>query len=207
VYPVRIDGDLVSLGELAAGDVDAVQKVVGDPAVTETLIFEPKDHAETFEYVERFLRMAADEPRTVYYLGVFETGPDSAAAAGGTAELVGTAALTVGEHRSGAIGYAIRADRWGRGYATAATRMLIDFGFRTLRLHRVWASHAPGNPASRVVLTRAGMSYEGRLRDNMHVKGGWRDSLVYSVLEDEWTATSGATAPGASATRSPTGPP
>ncbi len=30
------------------------------------------------------------------------------------------------------------------------------------------------------------MTYEGRIRDHVHTNGQWRDSLLYSVLTDEW---------------------
>jgi RimJ/RimL family protein N-acetyltransferase len=31
------------------------------------------------------------------------------------------------------------------------------------------------------------MTKEGRLRENLLLKEGWRDSLLYSILEHEWT--------------------
>jgi ribosomal-protein-alanine N-acetyltransferase len=39
-------------------------------------------------------------------------------------------------------------------------------------------------------MEKVGMQYEGRLRDTMLIRDGWRDSLVYSVLEHEWQAPS-----------------
>lgn len=42
------------------------------------------------------------------------------------------------------------------------------------------------NSGSSKVLTKIGMTYEGRLRDALLIKDGWRDSLVFSVLEQEW---------------------
>ena len=33
---------------------------------------------------------------------------------------------------------------------------------------------------------KLGMRFEGRHRDHMYAHGKWRDSLVYSILEDEW---------------------
>jgi len=43
------------------------------------------------------------------------------------------------------VGYAIRVDHWGRGYATDAVRSLVDFGFRQLGLHRISAAIGPDN--------------------------------------------------------------
>ena len=47
----------------------------------------------------------------------------------------------------------------------------------------------PGNTASIAIVRRLGMTYEGRIRDHVYTNGQWRDSLLYSVLADEWLAT------------------
>ncbi|MGH3903793.1 MAG: GNAT family N-acetyltransferase [Pseudonocardiaceae bacterium] len=44
----------------------------------------------------------------------------------------------------------------------------------------------PDNAASIAIAQRLGMTYEGRIRDHVHTNGQWRDSLLYSVLTDEW---------------------
>jgi len=36
------------------------------------------------------------------------------------------------------------------------------------------------------VLARIGMTYEGRLRQVMLIRDGWRDADVYSILEHEY---------------------
>jgi len=64
--------------------------------------------------------------------------------------------------------------------------LLIDFAFEDVLLHRVYATADPRNAASRRVLEKVGMVHECRLRDAMLIRDGWRDSDVYSVLEQEW---------------------
>jgi [ribosomal protein S5]-alanine N-acetyltransferase len=44
----------------------------------------------------------------------------------------------------------------------------------------------PRNIASAVVLQRLGMHYEGRMRETMLIRDGWRDSDLYSLLVPEW---------------------
>jgi RimJ/RimL family protein N-acetyltransferase len=41
---------------------------------------------------------------------------------------------------SGQFGWYLRSDRWGRGYATEATRLLLDFGFSALDRTTMWAT-------------------------------------------------------------------
>ena len=113
-----------------------------------------------------------------------------------TGELVGGARLGISSpvHRAGDIGYGVRRDLWGRGIASEAAALLVDFGFRTLGLHRISAVHHPDNVASGRVLQKIGMRFEGRLRDHMYMpaQGKWRDSLAYAILEDEWGNDAGA---------------
>ena len=50
----------------------------------------------------------------------------------------------------------------------------------------------PDNAASIAIVYRLDMIYEGRIRDHVHTNGQWRDSLLYSVLVDEWVAATTA---------------
>jgi len=88
--------------------------------------------------------------------------------------------------RSGEIGYSVHPDYWGQGVATEASGLLLKFGFEELLLHRIYATCDPRNMGSSRVLSKIGMTYEGRLRDALLIRDGWRDSLVFSMLEQEW---------------------
>jgi len=46
------------------------------------------------------------------------------------------------------------------------------------------------------------MTKEGRIREDLLLKDGWRDSLLYSILEQEWISTSANVA---TATKRPAG--
>jgi RimJ/RimL family protein N-acetyltransferase len=65
-------------------------------------------------------------------------------------------------------------------------QLLLRFGFREMHLHRIFATCDPRNLASARVLEKIGMLYEGRMREVMLIRDGWRDSALYAVLEDEW---------------------
>lgn len=64
-------------------------------------------------------------------------------------------------------------------------KAIIKFGFRELNLHRIFATCDPDNFGSEKVLQKIGMIKEGCLRENKLQKGQWRDSMVYSILEQE----------------------
>ena len=58
-------------------------------------------------------------------------------------------------------------------------------------MHRIYATCDPRNVASSRVLGKLGMTREGRLRHTSLIRDGWRDSDVFSILDDEWRSVSG----------------
>jgi RimJ/RimL family protein N-acetyltransferase len=76
-----------------------------------------------------------------------------------------SARLVLGEVKAAKLGYAVRAERWGKGYATDAARCMIAFGFKELRLHRISAAVGPDNARSIAVVHKLGLQCEGRIRD------------------------------------------
>jgi RimJ/RimL family protein N-acetyltransferase len=57
------------------------------------------------------------------------------------------------------LGFHLRAEHWGQGYATEAARAVIAYAFDTLRASALFAGHHPLNTASRTLLTRLGFRY------------------------------------------------
>lgn len=55
-------------------------------------------------------------------------------------------------------------------------------------LQRIYATCDPRNLASARILGKLGMTWEGRHRHTALIRDGWRDSDVFSILEDEWRA-------------------
>lgn len=58
------------------------------------------------------------------------------------------------------VGWRLAGAYWGRGYATEAARLALDFGFRRLALPEILAFTAARNLRSRRVMERLGMAYD-----------------------------------------------
>lgn len=179
MQPVILHDARLSLRELVIDDVEAVFGVYGSPEATEHLSFPPRSREEVGGIVARSIASATATPREEYALAVVERD-------GG--ELVGFARLALDPHqpRAATIGFALRPDAWGVGYGQETVRLLLSLAFAELDLHRVWAARAPRNAASEKTLLAAGMTEEGRIRGHVHVRGAWRDSIVYGILREEW---------------------
>jgi len=62
---------------------------------------------------------------------------------------------------------------------------VVKYGFGTLGLHRIFASHFANNPASARVLRKIGMRYEGRLRGHVLKWGEFLDLEMYGMLASD----------------------
>ena len=84
------------------------------------------------------------------------------------------------------VGYWIGVPYWGRGLATAALGLIIQFGFEELKLNRIAAGHFPHNPASGRVMQKANMRYEGRLRGALFHREEYKDEVRYAILRQDY---------------------
>ena len=120
--------------------------------------------------------------------------------------LIGTCGLhgTALPHRSGQLGILI-GDKaaQGKGHGSEAIRLLLDYGFGTLGLHRV-ALHVYGNNERGIrCYEKCGFRREGVLREARWWAGRWWDILEYAILEQEWQAATDGEARRGKASLSP----
>lgn len=87
--------------------------------------------------------------------------------------------------RLGELGYWIGKPYWNRGYATEAVRAVIAYGFDELGLNRIQARYMTRNPASGRVMEKAGMSFEGVLRQSIYRWDEFEDAAIFSILHEE----------------------
>jgi ribosomal-protein-alanine N-acetyltransferase len=177
MYPVEVTGQKVILREFAPDDAGALYKVYGDPLATQHLSFEPRDSTQVGQIVRGAIASAMVTPRTEYMLAITDEE---------TGELIGGARLALGEYESAQIGFALRPDHWGQGKGTETVRHLQHLGFIQLSLHRIWGARSPLNEASARTMQAAGMMPEGTIRGHLFTRGAWRDSVVHSILADEY---------------------
>ncbi len=134
---------------------------------------------EVQEFVRSFIEWQSERPRIKYQLAVVLQGEG---------QLIGNCGIRMEspDFRQASIGYEIAPRYWGEGCASEAAQAIVAFGFAELRLHRIWARCVAENVASYRVLEKVGMRREGRLREEEWIKGRWRDTLVYGILNHEW---------------------
>ncbi len=94
-------------------------------------------------------------------------------------------------HESGRIaeiGYTLRTEFQGHGYASEGAGALVDHLLATTQVHRIEASLDKDNVASMRVLEAIGLTFETLTRQSYPMRGGWEDDLRYAMLRDDRAA-------------------
>ena len=89
-------------------------------------------------------------------------------------------------HWHGDISYYIDNRYTNLGIATEASRAMLRFGFNELGFHKINGVCMSMNKASRRVMEKLGMKYEGTLREDLYKDGIYYDLDRLSVLKDEF---------------------
>ena len=97
---------------------------------------------------------------------------------------------TKNEH--GEIEYVIGPSFQGKGYATEMTRAVIAYGFEKINFHRIEIDCRTTNEASRRVIEKCGLTYEGVFRDFFWRRDHFEGRRVFSILKREYEANQGS---------------
>jgi ribosomal-protein-alanine N-acetyltransferase len=173
-----LETDRLILRKMTPDDAEAVFAYASDPEVSRYVLWETH---RSIEDSRTFLDLATSK---------YESGgePDWGIVYKGDHHFVGTCGIVSWEpyHARAELGYALSRDYWGRGLMAEAVRAMISFGFKKMNLNRIEARCITENIASARVMEKAGMLYEGTLRQRELIKGEHRDMKVYSILRDEY---------------------
>ena len=172
---VFLRGDSVTLRTIEEADVAFLRDAINDPQVRKGLtVAYPINAEQEREYFEERI-----SNRETVNLAVCVDG-----------EIVGTISLKDVDQRAGncEIGIWLAPEFHGRGYGTEASRLLTQYAFDELRMHRVLARVLATNEASARVWEKLGFEEEGVHRDEVFTGGEYVDMRYFAVLEDEWEA-------------------
>ena len=156
-------------------DIPALIPLIGAREVAATTLRIP--HPYTYEDAEAFLRHSREVNEGGQGVRLAVLLREDATLCGG----IGL--VTEPRHQHAELGYWLGVPYWGKGYATEAARAVVDYGFNELKLHRIFASHFPNNPASGRILRKIGMTYEGRLRDHIYKWDEFHDMELYGIVQ------------------------
>ncbi len=179
---VVVPGDKVFLGPIRKELIQTYRRWVNDLVVAHSLgplgrmriPLTQEDEVDWYEAVRK-------DPSQVIFT-VFERLDDRP---------VGNVSLGGIDHQSGSAELGVLIGErsvWGRGYATEAIRLILDYGFTLLGLHHIWLKYAAFNDRARGAYERAGFREAGRLREAWRVGSRRFDVVLMDILASEFTS-------------------
>lgn len=179
---VILETERLQLRRFTESDVDNLVELDSDPKVMRFLTGKPTSREQIQnEILPWILRQydrvpgcglwAAIEKTTGRFLGWFELrAPDDS-------------------DTEAELGYRLRADAWGKGYATEGSRALIHRAFTELKLDRVWAHTMAVNIPSRRIMHRVGLRYVRTFQETFEdpVPGTEHGEVEYELRRDQYS--------------------
>jgi RimJ/RimL family protein N-acetyltransferase len=173
----ELRGELVRLRDLRRSDAQSLFAELASPEV-KRFMWAPPPSVEAFA---QFVDWAHAERATGKYVcyGIVPAGEEHAV---GVFEL---RQLQPGFVR-GELGFVMPPRLWGRGIFIEAARLVLDFGFRVVKIHRIEARSPVDNDRGNAALQRIGAHREGRLRGAFFRDGEWLDQYLWAILDTDW---------------------
>ena len=173
----ELTGERLTLRELRPSDAESLYAELQSPDVRR-FMWAPPPSAEAFT---QFIEWAHAERATGRYIcyGIVPRGETHAA---GVFEL---RQLQPGFVR-GELGFVMASRLWGRGFFPEGSRLVLDFAFRVVKVHRIEARSAVDNARGNAALLKLGASREGRLRDAFWRDDHYIDQYLWSILDSDW---------------------
>ena len=171
----RIIGERVILRRLRMSDADAITEYCKDLMLsryTQNIPY-PYKKKDAVWFVNHCAKEWKNKTGFVYAIE-FQKKP------------IGVISLYPRGSDSAEMGYWVGRPYWGQGVTTEAAKLVLKEGFNLLKLHKIYATHHPKNPASGKVMQKIGMKYEGLLREHVKAKGKYWDLCYYGILRKEF---------------------
>ena len=162
---IELDSDPAVMRYLTGGEPSLSDDVVRDEVIPSLL-------AAYERWNGRFGLFAAHERETGDFIGWFCLRPER----NGPLDEV-------------ELGYRLRQDAWGKGYATEGSSALVDKGFSELGVSTVWGETMALNLSSQKVMEKVGMSVVRSVPtpdDMQGVEGAERGGFRFEITREQW---------------------
>lgn len=177
-YLKSIETERLIIRRMQRSDAEDMYEYAKCAEVTEYLLW--KEHA-SIDYTRAYLSAIQKHYRAGTYF-------DYAVVLKEENRMIGTCGFSRIDKADNAaeIGYVINPAYQRRGYASEAVIALMRLGFCDMGMNRIEGRYMVKNLASRKVMEKCGMTFEGVCRELMLVKGRYEDIGICSCLRREF---------------------
>lgn len=177
---IQLESERLLLREFLRSDWAQVHEYAQDPEVVRYMEWGPNTQRDTKSFIDVALACQKDRPRRIYEFAVLLKSEER--------RLIGACGIRLNEadFKQADIGYCYNKNYWGKGYASEAGAMAVEFAFKTLDLHRLVATCDAQNLASFRIMEKLHMRREGHFIQDKKIKDSYRDTYLYAILQSEW---------------------
>jgi RimJ/RimL family protein N-acetyltransferase len=174
-----LSGAKVTLREMRASDAPSLFALLTTEEVARFISPPPG----TVEGFERFILWASRQRAAGAYVCFAVTLADSDTAVG----IFQLRSIEAG-FATAEWGFALGSPFWGTGLFEKAARLVMEFAFETIGVHRLEARAAVRNGRGNGALRKIGAVQEGILRKSFLRDGEYLDQMLWTVLDEDWRA-------------------
>jgi RimJ/RimL family protein N-acetyltransferase len=175
-----LKGDQVALRELRPSDAASLASLLTTEEVSR-FIWQPPATTDAFEgFIARSVRQRAAGTGACFAITL--RGFDTAIGLFQVRE-------TAPNFGSAEWGFAIGSPFWGMGIFEEAAKLVLEFAFETLHVHRLEARVAVRNGRGQGALRKLGAVQEGVLRKSLLRDGEYLDQALFTMIAEEWRAS------------------
>lgn len=175
-----LESERIYLREVRPSDVnDAYYRWMNDPEIT--CYLESRFYPSSIESLADYVSSKLEDRDNVFLAIVLKEGDRH----------IGNIKLGPIDwnHRLADVGILIgEKEHWGKGYATEAIRLIVDYGFGKLNLHKLTAGCYDVNQASIKIFQKAGFSIEGTRKQHYYCDGTYVDAVLLGFVRPDDTS-------------------
>jgi len=166
----------VSLRPLRSSDAETLAILANNRKIWDN-VRDLFPHPYTTEHAREFIGLKKEEHPTLTFAILSESA---------LAGVIGLEPKADVFRKTAIVGYWLGEPYWGKGIATEALRLIIDYAFNELDLVRLEAGHFDFNPASGKVLKKCGFKQFGIAQKSVIKNGKLADDHLYGLVNPKY---------------------
>ena len=161
----------VELRPLKLSDIDNIMQWINDPDIVKNFQnFKGFTKKEELKFLRKIFKSKND-----YVFSIFQKADG---------KYLGQCAINQisWQNKLGRFALFITKENWGKGYAEEAIRLLINYAFKKLKIHKIWGVCWATNKKAWHIYKKIGFKKEGLLRDEYFWRGKYHDLLRIAIV-------------------------
>ena len=163
--------------EYEINDLMDIHEYATEHLVVKHMLFSPNTLEDTKEFLYNILRTYNMENPKIYNFAVEEKA---------SGKMIGACSIYLNTEYEGDIGWILNSKYWNKGIGSKMCKYLLDYGFNTLDLHRMYATCSSENHGSYKIMEKNKMRREGHFIKKRKFNDFWHDEYLYAILSVEW---------------------